>query len=202
MKRTKAQALDTRATILDAAEDVFFIYGVAHSTLDTIADAAGVTRGAIYWHFRNKEAVFEAVLERVGLSLDPFAVLIRLEDSNLLGRLQAELEARLAGALLDTRTRHLYCIVFARCGASEDTAGFCRRVRAANHNAELTIERVLRYAVAGKQLPPDLDVQEAALFIHATLTGILRKDLLRHRHNSKLDLSRIVRMTFLCLTQP
>ena len=200
MRRTKAQAWDTRTTILNAAEAVFFSHGVTPTTLDEIAGAAGVTRGAIYGHFRNKDAVLEGIFERFALPLDPFAIALPEDDPDPLGQLQAELEARLSLALCDKKTRHLYSIVFARCEATEDTAFFCRRVRMASRLAEAQIERALRHAISRKQLSPQLNVNEAALFIHATLTGILRKDLLRRRHNARLDLGRIVGMTLQCLT--
>ena len=58
MRRTKAEAEETRVSILVAAERVFYEKGVANSTLDEIAAAAGVTRGAIYWHFESKSALF------------------------------------------------------------------------------------------------------------------------------------------------
>jgi TetR/AcrR family transcriptional regulator, acrAB operon repressor len=201
MKRTKSQALGTRATILDAAEAVFFSHGVTQTTLDEIADAAGVTRGAIYGHFRNKDAVFEAVFERFALPLDPFAIPLPADDANPLGRLQIELETRLSRALRDTRMRHLYSIVFARCESTDETALFWRRVRAASRFAEVQIEQALRYAISREQLAADLDAYQAALFIHATLTGVFRKDLLRRRHDARLNLGRIVGMTFQCLTR-
>ena len=52
-RRTRDEALETRNTILDTAERVFSERGVSHTTLADIAAAAGVTRGAIYWHFKN-----------------------------------------------------------------------------------------------------------------------------------------------------
>ncbi|MGA1833649.1 TetR family transcriptional regulator [Rhizobium wenxiniae] len=58
MRRTKAEAAETRCSILAAAEKLFFEKGVATSTLDEIATAAGVTRGAIYWHFNSKSDLF------------------------------------------------------------------------------------------------------------------------------------------------
>ncbi|PWE53547.1 TetR family transcriptional regulator [Metarhizobium album] len=58
MRRTKAEAAETRAAILVAAERMFFEKGVANSTLENIATAAGVTRGAIYWHFASKTDLF------------------------------------------------------------------------------------------------------------------------------------------------
>lgn len=201
MRRTKAQALDTRATILDAAEAVFFSHGVTHATLDEIADAAGVTRGAIYGHFRNKDAVFEAIVQRLTLPLDPFAVPSPADDPDPLTTLRIELEVRLRRALLDTRMRQLYSIVFARCESTEETALFWRRVRAANRFAEAQIELALRHAISREQLSADFDAYQAALFIHATLTGVFRKDLLRRRHNARLNLGSIVGTTFQCLTR-
>lgn len=58
MRRTKAEAAETRCSILAAAEKLFFEKGVTNSTLDEIASAAGVTRGAIYWHFASKSDLF------------------------------------------------------------------------------------------------------------------------------------------------
>ncbi|MFM0742069.1 TetR family transcriptional regulator [Paraburkholderia xenovorans] len=201
MKRTKAQAWDTRAKILDAAEAVFFSHGVTQTTLDEIADAAGVTRGAIYGHFRNKDAVFDAIFERFALPLDPFTIPLPEDESDPLGTLKVELEARLSRALRDTRTRRLYGIVFSRCEATESTALFFHRVRSASRLAEAQIERVLCHAVAREQLSADFNAYEAALFIHATLTGVFRKDLLRRRRDTRLDPGRIVSVTFRCLTQ-
>ena len=70
MSRRKADAERTRETILDAAETTFLAQGVSRTTLAHIAEAAGVTRGAIYWHFEDKAAVFDALLERVRIPLD------------------------------------------------------------------------------------------------------------------------------------
>lgn len=44
--------------------------GVARATLEEIAEEAGVTRGAIYWHFKNKIAILRAMNERVRQPLD------------------------------------------------------------------------------------------------------------------------------------
>ncbi|ASY71151.1 TetR family transcriptional regulator [Sinorhizobium fredii] len=67
MRRTKADAEETRRKILSAAERVFYKKGVSGTTLDEIASEAGVTRGAIYWHFANKTDLFLALYEAVPL---------------------------------------------------------------------------------------------------------------------------------------
>ena len=61
MRKTKEEAQQTRSNLLNAALNVFYERGVAQASLDEIAKAAGVTRGALYWHFKNKEDLFEAL---------------------------------------------------------------------------------------------------------------------------------------------
>ncbi len=57
----------SRKHLLAAAIDCFAHGGYQGTTIDRIARAAGVTKGAVYYHFRDKEDVlFEAVRERVG----------------------------------------------------------------------------------------------------------------------------------------
>jgi TetR/AcrR family acrAB operon transcriptional repressor len=70
VRRTKEDALATRASLLDAAERLFLAKGVSRTSLNDIAVAAGTTRGAIYWHFKDKADLFNAMMERVTLPLE------------------------------------------------------------------------------------------------------------------------------------
>ena len=65
VRRTKEDAQETRNRILDIAVEVYYRQGVAQTSLNDIAREAGVTRGAIYWHFANKVDLFDAMLERL-----------------------------------------------------------------------------------------------------------------------------------------
>jgi TetR/AcrR family acrAB operon transcriptional repressor len=69
-RRTKEEAAATRSLIINTAEKVFHKKGVSRTSLADIADAAGVTRGAIYWHFKNKAELFEAMTERMSLPME------------------------------------------------------------------------------------------------------------------------------------
>ena len=64
VRKTKEEAQETRDAILDAAELVFQERGVSHTSLAEIAAAAGVTRGAVYWHFTNKADLYDAMVQR------------------------------------------------------------------------------------------------------------------------------------------
>ena len=55
---------NTHRQLLDAAERVFVRLGYQGATLDAIAAEAGFTKGAVYWHFRNKEALFLELLAK------------------------------------------------------------------------------------------------------------------------------------------
>lgn len=68
-RRTKEEAMETRGSILIAAGEVFTAHGVSNASLAQIAEKAGVTRGAIYWHFKNKADIFEALHEQLHQSL-------------------------------------------------------------------------------------------------------------------------------------
>ena len=54
-----------RDRILDAAMTVFRRHGFRRSSIEEAAEAAGLTRQALYHHFKSKEALFRAVIERV-----------------------------------------------------------------------------------------------------------------------------------------
>ena len=69
MRRTKQESQRTRQDIVAAARKVFARQGVTRTTLEEIAAAAGVTRGAIYWHFTNKTELFFAMREQVALPM-------------------------------------------------------------------------------------------------------------------------------------
>jgi len=63
MKRTKQEAAITRATLLKTALSVFSAKGYAATTLDDVAKAAKVTRGAIYWHFKSKADLYNTLVQ-------------------------------------------------------------------------------------------------------------------------------------------
>ena len=89
-RRTKEDALATRDSILDAAAGLFAEHGVSGTTLQHIATAAGVTRGAIYWHFEDKGALFNAMMERAAMPLESaMQMLDRPDSTDPLGDLRA-----------------------------------------------------------------------------------------------------------------
>lgn len=77
-RKTKEEAENTRKELIQAARRVFHQCGVSRSTLEKIAKEAGVTRGAVYWHFKDKAELFFAMRE------DVFKPMVERTDSFLL----------------------------------------------------------------------------------------------------------------------
>jgi TetR/AcrR family acrAB operon transcriptional repressor len=83
LRRTKRESQRTRRRILAAARKVFASQGVTRTTLEEIADAASVTRGAIYWHFADKNELFFAMREQVAVPMiDQIDLALRRSDGS------------------------------------------------------------------------------------------------------------------------
>jgi AcrR family transcriptional regulator len=63
MRRTQEEAEQTRQDLLDAALTMFSQKGYTATRLEDVAQSAGVTRGAIYYHFGSKAELFSALIE-------------------------------------------------------------------------------------------------------------------------------------------
>jgi TetR/AcrR family transcriptional regulator, repressor of the mexAB-oprM multidrug resistance operon len=63
LKRTKVEAEVTKKTLIEKAFKELVKNGFENTGLETVSGKAGVTRGAVYWHFRNKEHLLDSVIE-------------------------------------------------------------------------------------------------------------------------------------------
>jgi len=76
MRRSKEDSEKTRQRLLDVAADFFVNQTFETVRLEDIAEAAGVTRGAIYWHFGNKRGLVIALAKS---RVDPFLEVVEQE---------------------------------------------------------------------------------------------------------------------------
>ena len=63
MRRTKEDAAKTKKKIVRCAVGLFIKNGYENTSLNMIASKAGVTKGAIYWHFEDKDALLSEIME-------------------------------------------------------------------------------------------------------------------------------------------
>lgn len=64
MKRSKSEAEATRRRLLQAGLEVFLQKGFDKTSLEEIAQRVQMSRGAVYWHFKDKHAIFIELVEQ------------------------------------------------------------------------------------------------------------------------------------------
>ncbi len=173
-RRTKEEAQETRNRILDTAEEVFREQGVTSTSLADIADAAGVTRGAIYWHFRNKGDLFAAMLDRVALPMEE--MIRRAADASTedpLSSLRACCIQVLRQAAEDLRCRRVFEILVRKCEYVEELASLSQRILHCRAEGMEMMARALRNAIRRGQLSRHVNARRAALGLHAYVDGLI-----------------------------
>lgn len=178
-RRTKEEAQITRHLILDMAEVEFHRRGVSRTSLQDIAKAAGLTRGAIYWHFEDKAALFDAMMKRVTLPLE--AEINRSEAAELddpVAQIRSSFAAALRTTVDDPRARRVFEIAVHRVEYVEELEAVRdRRVRGLTERLA-NMERGLKRAVKLGLLPSGTPVRAAAIGLHSVLDGVLQNWLL------------------------
>lgn len=173
-RRTKEEAQETRSRILDTAERVFSENGVAHTSLADIALAAGVTRGAIYWHFKNKCELFTAMLDRELLPLDELIEsTIDAREPNPLQRLRDVIVDCICDMVRNPRRRTIIEIILMKWEHTADMQPVIDRKQQNMRSGIERLQRGLDNAVAKRQLPEALDTHLGACFLHSMIVGTM-----------------------------
>jgi TetR/AcrR family transcriptional regulator, acrAB operon repressor len=179
VRRSKEDALATRNSLLDAAERVFLEQGVAGTSLNDIAVAAGTTRGAIYWHFKDKADLFNAMMDRVAMPLQRALSLVDPSpEADPLPSLKKAVRAAMHQTVTDPQTRrvfevatHMVEYVDSLCAVRE------RHLNVRNLWLDRFRHVLLQSAHArGVRLPIPASV--AAHGLHALLDGLVQNWLL------------------------
>ena len=176
VRKTKEAALATREALIDAAERVFRREGVSRTSLAEIASEAGVTRGAIYWHFRDKAELLDAMCERTVLPLD--AALARAGEAarnDPLGTLRGFAVDALAQLARDPRTHAVFEILFHKCELVGELGDRTAAQSADRRTCLSSVEGLLDLAVARGQLPSDTDTRLATHMMHAYVIGLMHE---------------------------
>lgn len=174
MRRTKLEATATRELLLDCAELAFVRHGVARTTLQDIANAAGLTRGAIYHHFNDKPALIEAMLARIDLPLEHALTAMEAQgDADPMAQLRQFALEPLALLLRDEHARRVFTILLHRMEFAGDTAALLDRQQAALADCHGRCERLFQAAQRAGQLPGHQPPHQAALALVAMISGLL-----------------------------
>lgn len=178
-RRTKEEALETRTQLLDAAEAVFSTKGVTNTSLSEIAEAAGVTRGAIYWHFRNKLDLIDALMERVRLPLEEMreqAAAVAPDD--ILAQVRLNAIQVLRQSVRDPHHRAIATIILHKCEYVDDVLPLKQRHLESRGECAAEVEQRFADAIAQGQLPGNHNPRLITMALFSYVDGLIYNWLL------------------------
>lgn len=197
-RRTREDADVTRSSLLDAAERVFYEKGVTRASLGEIAQAAGATRGAIYWHFKDKIDLFNAMMDRVTPPLEEACAEGEAADrASPLSRLLAVIERVMSIMLNDERTRRVFEIAFYRVEYVAEHAAVRERHMAGHARFHALLACDLSAAAQEQGLALPMGVAVAATGLQALFDGLLHAWFLDDARFDLLAVGRSTVMTYL-----
>ena len=172
-RRTKEEAQATRSRILDTAELVFEERGVSGTSLNEIAKAAGLTRGAIYWHFQNKADLFNAMMERATLPLEQADIAGFKEPDTTPAQICAGFVDVLRRVVRDPQLRRVFDIATHKVEYVGEMDAVRQRHVEWRNECVTDIERALKRAKRGGTLAASVAPRSAALGLLALFDGLL-----------------------------
>lgn len=172
MRRTKQDAAVTREGVLDAALGVFSRTGYAAATLDDVAHDAGVTRGAVYWHFDGKADLYSAlVAERFGRAA--VAIMAAAESAPTpVAKLRALLVASLTHLETDRDYRAIVELTLFKAEALPEIADSLDAKRAALRSQRELAASLIAGAKARGDVRSGVDPNAAAITLLGLVNGI------------------------------
>lgn len=175
MRRTKEDALATRQQLLDAAERVFAVKGVSRTSLADIAQAAGTTRGAIYWHFKNKADLFNAMMDRITLPME--SALCEHAQSESQDPLEQVVQSMLDvmhKVAHDARTRQVFEVATLKVEYVDELLAVQERHRAVYSRCVEQIQHGIETSAQRQGLQLTVPTHQAANGLHALVIGLIQ----------------------------
>lgn len=171
--------------ILQAAETLFLEKGVTNSSLEHIARQAGVTRGAVYWHFANKADLFNALLNQVRLPPEQLAERMHdcPEHDPLLTLRNLCIDA-ISNLARDDKKRRIFTILLRRCEFTEELHEAEKRHEAFINLFIALCEEQFSSPTITPRLHADMTPRLAARVVHGLIVGLFHDWL---RDNNLFD---------------
>lgn len=165
MGRVQERAQLTRTAIIKGAAEVFVERGYAGASLDLIVDRAAVTRGGMYFHFKSKEKLANAVIKEQHR-------IARGDAEKAMAEANSGFEAMIL--MSSCLARQLTSDVVVRAGIRLTTDGSARELSAIEPYRDWmrTFENLTRLAIEQGDFQPSADPIKIARFIVPAYTGV------------------------------
>ena len=178
-RRTKEEAQATRERLLDAAEMLFQSQGVSQTTLQQIALAADATRGAVYWHFKDKADLFNAMMDRVTLPLEAAnRAGIAAAGEQPLEAVERSMLFALQLIATDAQVRRVFDIATRKIEYTDEMAAVRQRHLDSRQAFLSELESVLQDSARRERRKLPIPVTTAAQGLHALFVGLIEDWLL------------------------
>lgn len=177
-KKTKADALKTRQHLIETAIVQFALRGVSNTTLNDIADAARVTRGAIYWHFENKTQLFNEVWAQQPALRELIQDKLLVHDAESpLEQLREQLIVGLQYIAEIPRQQALLQILFHKCEFNEEMISEQEIREKMGFNLH-SLRQTLQKSMAKGEIANQLDLDVMVIVIYGAFSGIVKNWLI------------------------
>lgn len=188
-RRTKEDALATRHSLLDAAELLFQAQGVSHTSLNDIAKQAGTSRGAIYWHFKDKADLFNAMMARATLPLEQsYEEQSDDNDDDPLTQLRQGVHRVLIEIATNPKTRRVLEVATHKVEYVEELQAVRTRHLAVRRDFQAKVELSLHGAAQKRSVTLPASTATCAEGLHAIIDGLIQNWLL---DNAAFDLAAV-----------
>lgn len=174
MRRTKENAETTRIAILDEAVRLFAEKGVAETSLEEIARAAKVTRGAIYWHFKNKMEIFDVLHEQLYTPLSDMILCdMKIDHPYPLQQMRDLCIELMLDVARNKQKQYAIRLFLIKMDYSGELQKYRQAHRERKHANVNLFRRYFEKAIANKQLSADHDPAVLAMAVRCYLKGIM-----------------------------
>lgn len=178
-RRTKEDAQATRHQLLEAAQRVFADKGVSRTSLQDIAQAAGASRGAIYWHFKNKADLFNAMMACAILPMEQAMQQIGHDASkDPLVELEQAMSQSMHSIATDARTRAIFEIATQKVEYVDELLAVKQRHVQCQSDGTRQIQRSLQEAALRRSVMLPMPADMAAHGLHALMVGLIQSWML------------------------
>lgn len=179
VRRTKADAMETRGALLDAAEALFSRQGVTNTSMMQVAEEAGVTRGAIYHHFRNKLDLISSLMERVRLPVEEMRCQVNAAMAHdPVEQIRLRTQQFIRHMKNDPHTRALVEILLHKCEYIDDVLPIKLRHLEGRNECIEEFEVLFQTAKNEQALPDSVNTTHAVVGLFSLIDGLMYNWLL------------------------
>ena len=176
MRKTKKEAEITKQKIMDASLQLFKNKGVDATRLQDIAKAAGMTRGAIYWHFKNKLDILTTLMLDMKKRFEVLLKNFQEEDGGAVEKLERLIHKIIMAHTADERFQDLIIVMMSNYQRSQNLRKHHFKAEFPTQFIE-TVSDLTRQGMDEGAIRRDIDPNEIAWLVLFLFTGSIITNL-------------------------